>query len=286
MSVLTIAYALRQGRQQLRAYSETADTDAQVLLAHIFGKEKTWILAHTEARLDAEQQKSWEANLTRLVDGEPLPYVIGEWEFYGLKLKVTPAVLIPRPETELLVETGLQWLAGHPGRQRALDVGTGSGCIPVALAVNMPNLQVVATDISPEALEIARTNVERYHLSSRVKLVETNLLDGIQGTFDLLSANLPYIPDDRLPSLAVSKWEPRVALGGGTDGLRFIEPFLEQAASKLVPGGLVLAEIDVSLENAVQELARSNWPAATIEVRKDLAGLPRLLVVDTKQPPQ
>ncbi|MCL5429832.1 MAG: peptide chain release factor N(5)-glutamine methyltransferase [Chloroflexi bacterium] len=279
---VTVTSTLEQGRQRLAQHSETAALDAQVLLAHIFGKNKAWILAHPEKSLDATRQMRWEDDLTRLEGGEPLPYVIGEWEFYGLKLKVTPAVLIPRPETELLVESGLDWLAAHPSRRQVLDVGTGSGCIPVALSVNAPDLRVTATDISPEALEVARTNVERYQLSSRIQLVETNLIGNIEGSFDLICANLPYIPDGRLPLLAVSKWEPHTALGGGADGLRFIEPFLEQAAAKLPPHGLILAEIDASLETAVKELAKAQFPEAHIEVRKDLAGLPRLLVVDTK----
>lgn len=282
MKAITIADALELGRKRLAVSSETADSDAKVLLAHVSGKEKAWILAHPEEPLDEMQRERWEAALETCEGGVPLPYVIGEWEFYGLMLKVTPAVLIPRPETELLVEAGLRWLTAHPSRRCALDVGTGSGCIPIALAQNVPDLQVVASDISPDALEVANANVERYHLTSRVRLLETNLMEGIEGTFDLITANLPYIPNARLPGLAVSQWEPRVALGGGPDGLRLIEPFLEKAAAILNPAGLVLAEIDASLESAVQKLAESYWPDANIEVRKDLAGLPRLLVVDTQ----
>ena len=290
MSQLTVTDALEQGRKRLAKISETAKSDAQVLLAHITGKEKAGLLTHPEDKFAGELQEEWEASLARLEAGEPLPYVIGEWEFYGLMFKVTPAVLIPRPETELLVETCLRWLNAHPRHRRTLDIGTGSGCIPVALVKNMPDLQMIATDISPEALEVAQANVEHHNLTDRIRLVETNLIEGIEGTFDLITANLPYIPDERLPSLAVSKWEPRLALGGGPDGLRFIEPFLEQAKAKLNPEGLVLAEIDASLEEAVQQLAESLWPhslrsghaPADIEVRKDLAGLPRLLVIETK----
>jgi release factor glutamine methyltransferase len=279
---MRIVDALERGRKRLDAVSETAHGDAEVLLARSIGKEKTWILAHPEETLNEMEKERWEAALADCETGIPMPYVIGEWEFYGLMLKVTPAVLIPRPETELLVETGLRWLAEHPGRRSAVDVGTGSGCIPVALAMNVPDLQVLATDISPEALEVARANVERYHLTSCVRLVEANLMEVIDGLFDLITANLPYIPDERLSSLAVSRWEPAVALGGGADGLRFIAPFLEQAAAKLGPQGQVLAEIDASLEGEVQRLAEVHWPKARIEVRKDLAGLARLLVVDTE----
>lgn len=279
---MTIAAALEQGRRRLADTSDTADNDAQVLLARCLGKDKAWLLAHPEKTLDPIEIERWEAVLGTCEAGVPLPYVIGEWEFFGLPMKVTPAVLIPRPETEMLVEAALHWLRAHPGRRRALDVGTGSGCIPVALAEALPDLHAVASDVSPEALEVARANVARFHLAARVRLVETHLMQGITGSFDLICANLPYIPDDRVPGLAVSRWEPRVALGGGPDGLRFIEPFLEPAAARLASPGLVLAEIDASLEGAVQRIAGARWPHAHIEVRKDLAGLPRLLVVDTE----
>jgi release factor glutamine methyltransferase len=285
----TIREAIEQGLKHMPEQSESPTQDLQVLMAHVLGKEKAWVMAHTDEALTSEELERWEAALGTFQKGIPLPYVLGEWEFYGLILKVTPAVLIPRPETELLVETGLGWLTAHPGRRRALDVGTGSGCIAIALAANQPDLQVVATDSSRAALKIARANVERFHFSDRIHLVETNLLEDVAGPFDLICSNLPYIPDERLPNLEVSKWEPRVALGGGIDGLRFIEPFLRQAAAKLAPTGLALAEIDASLESAVQRLAKSNWPTSLhsgqaptkIEVRKDLAGLPRLLVIET-----
>ncbi|HLD92584.1 MAG TPA: peptide chain release factor N(5)-glutamine methyltransferase [Anaerolineales bacterium] len=280
MVPLTIECALEEGLKRMAVVSESTTSDTLVLLAHALGKEKTWLFAHRDQKLNENEQERWQAALDTYAMGVPLPYVIGEWEFYGLKLKVTPAVLIPRPETELLVESGLRWLGAHPGRRRALDVGTGSGCIAVALAANVPDLRLTATEISHEALEVARANIERYQLSQRVNLVETNLMDGIQEPFDLISSNLPYIPDERLPYLEVSRWEPGVALGGGPDGLRFIQPFLEQAATRLSPRGVVLAEIDAPLEDPVQKLAGSHWPGAHIAVRKDLAGLPRLLVVD------
>ncbi len=282
MTSKTIREAIEQGLKHMPAQSESPTQDLQVLMAHVLGNEKTWVMAHTEEALTSEERERWEAALGTFQKGIPLPYVIGEWEFYGLMLKVTPEVLIPRPETELLVETGLRWLAAHPGRRRAADVGTGSGCIAVALAMNSPELEIVASDISPEALQVAHDNIERYHLGSRIQLKEANLMQNSEGPFDLVCANLPYIPAEHLPNLTVSKWEPRVALGGGADGLRFIKPFLEQAAAKLVPQGLVLAEIDTSLEAEVLKLAHQYWFNADIKVRKDIAGLPRLLEVEIK----
>ncbi len=277
----TIAATLAAARQRLAGRSENPGLDSEVLLASALGAERAWLLAHPEAKVDAAAGRRFEAGLARMETGEPLPYILGEWEFFGLKLNVTPDVLIPRPETELLVETAMAWLAAHPGRRRAADVGTGSGCIPVALAINVPDVRIVAGDISTGALAVAKANVERYSLPARVHLVKSDLLENMAGPFDMICANLPYIPEARLPELAVSKWEPRIALGGGEDGLRFIEPFLQQAQTKTAPQALILAEIDASLQGAVLDLALELWPAARIAVRPDLAGLPRLLVVET-----
>ena len=281
MEGLTIQSALRQATADSAIQSKTLELDTQVLLAHVLGKKKTWLLAHLDEKLSSEEQEKWEAALGTFRKGVPLPYVLGEWEFYGLRLKVTPAVLIPRPETELLVETGINWLNANPTRRRGLDVGTGSGCIPVALASNVLDLEMVATDISAEALDVAKFNVQKHGMTSRIRLMQGNLLEGIQESFDLICSNLPYIPNERLPMLEVSKWEPQVALGGGPDGLQFIKPFLQQASAKLTPQGLVLTEIDAELEDQVRELAKWIWPDAKIEIRKDLAELPRLLIVET-----
>jgi release factor glutamine methyltransferase len=276
----TIAAILRAARERLAA-SQNPSLDSEVLLARALGAERTWLLAHPEAEVGEAAARTFGAGLARLESGEPLAYILGEWEFFGVKLKVTPEVLIPRPETELLVEAALAWLVAHPGRRRAADVGTGSGCIPVALAVNVPDLRIVAGDISAGALAVASANVERYSLQARVHLIKSDLLENMAGPFDVICANLPYIPEARLPELAVSKWEPMVALGGGEDGLHFIEPFLQQAKDKHAAQGLVLAEIDASLQGAVLDLALGLWPAAHIAVRPDLAGLPRLLTVET-----
>ncbi|HLE72770.1 MAG TPA: peptide chain release factor N(5)-glutamine methyltransferase [Anaerolineales bacterium] len=281
MKLLSVARHLQTGRQRLAGCSENASLDSAVLLAWALGAERSWLLAHPEAEVSEAVAGAYAAGLARLESGEPLAYILGEWEFFGLKLQVTPAVLIPRPETELLVEAALAWLAAHPGRRRAADVGTGSGCIPVALAVSMPDLHIIAGDLSSEALAVAQANVERYNLQARVHLVKSDLLANMAGPFDVICANLPYIPEARLPERAVSKWEPRIALGGGEDGLRFIGPFLRQAQAKTAPQALILAEIDAGLQGTVSDLALGLWPAARITIRPDLAGLPRLLIVET-----
>jgi release factor glutamine methyltransferase len=260
--------------------SESPALDVQVLLAHTTGQERGWLLAHGEAPLVPAHAAAFEADLQRLERGEPLPYVLGEWEFFGLKLQVSPAVLIPRPETELLVETALAWLKAHPAARRAADIGTGSGCIPIAIAANAPGVNFDAADISPEALGVARANVQFHSLEDQVRLVESDLMAELDGPYDLITANLPYIPEARLAELPITKWEPRIALGGGDDGLRLIAPFLEQAAQRLAKPGLLLAEIDISLEHSAAEAARVAFPNTRIEVRPDLTGRPRLLVIE------
>lgn len=281
MELPTIQQALRSATENLGGFCENPNLNAQVLLTHILGKDKSWLFAHYEQRLNEQQNQLFTDGIGRLKSGEPLPYVLGEWEFYGLKLRVTPDVLIPRPETELLVETALDWLNAHPSRRQAADIGTGSGCIPLALAMQVPDLRMIAADISTAALEVAWSNVQRYSFGERVHLVQSDLMENVPGPFDLITANLPYIPEARLPELPITKWEPRIALGGGEDGLQFIRPFLEQAVERLTPGGLVLAEIDASLETQVLDLAKMIWPKGDAEIRPDLAGLPRLLVVQT-----
>jgi len=158
----SLSQVLDQVRERLQGVSETAFLDAQVLLAHVLGRNRAWVMAHPEATLTLEQRNQLKIALERLIVGEPLPYVLGCWEFYGLEFAVTPAVLIPRPETELLVEQALVWLEQHPGRRLAADVGAGSGCIAVTLARKIPDLEVLASDISLEALRVALIYVVRF----------------------------------------------------------------------------------------------------------------------------
>src|SRR3990172_7706221 len=197
LTSITIAAALKTGSLRLAAVSASANLDAQVLLAHILGTQRSWLLAHPEAELSTEQAETWDRALGRLEGGEALPYILGEWEFYGLKIQVTPDVLLPRPETELLVDTALSWLSANPQRSRAVDLGTGSGCIAVALAMHCPDLELWAIDISAAALAVATRNLERYGLETRITLLQSDLFDGLEAPFDLICANLPYIPSGR-----------------------------------------------------------------------------------------
>jgi release factor glutamine methyltransferase len=274
---------------RLEAVSETPSLDAQILLAHVLRSSRAWVLAHPEASLSPGQEQALCGAQARLEGGEPLPYVLGHWEFYGLDFIVTPDVLIPRPETELLVERALEWLRAHPNRRRAADIGAGSGCIAVSLAVNVPDLYVLATDVSLPALEITNANAEKHQVGDRIHFLNADLLNFRLSTFnlqpidlqplDLIVANLPYIPTPRLESLAAARREPRLALDGGPDGLDVIRGLLPALARWLAPSGCCLLEIDASQGAAALHLARSVLPQARALVIPDLAGLDRLLVI-------
>jgi len=272
---------IEQITARLTCVTETPALDAQVLLAHILGRRRSWVLAHPEISLNPGQIAQLEDELLRLENGEPLPYVLQRWEFFGLDFSVSPQVLIPRPETELLVEQALVWLQAHPERRLALDVGTGSGCIALALAVHIPDLHILASDISAGALEQAQLNLRRYSPQARLEFVLADLLPAVGEPYDLICANLPYIPSSELAKLKVGQWEPRLALDGGLDGLSVIRRFLAQAPSGLAPGGLLLLEIEAGQGPAVMNLARQAFPQAEIVLLPDLAGKDRMVRIQS-----
>lgn len=265
--------------------SDTPSLDASVLLAHILRRPRSWILAHPDLTLTARQQERLYESLSRLEDGEPLPYVIGHWEFFGMEFDITPDVLIPRPETELLVEKAIAWLQESPDRRTAADVGTGSGIIALSIAVHVPKAALLATDISDDALEVARRNARKFAVEDRVEFVHCDLLPDLQEQvskercLDLLCANLPYIPTGTLHRLPVYGREPTLALDGGPDGLDPIRRLLKLAPDRLAPNGLILLEIESTQGTQVLDLARRVFPEAEIRLHRDLAGKDRLLEI-------
>lgn len=268
---------LAQARQRLAAVSDTPLQEAQVILSHVLGQPRVSLLARPETGLTAAQAHQLEDRLARRAAGEPLPYLIGHWEFYGLDFLVTPDVLIPRPETELLVEQALDWLRLHPGRRRVADVGTGSGCIAAAIALHAPDVHVLAVDRSLRALHVARENMLRHAVLGRVALAQMDLLSAAAGPLDLICANLPYIPSATLDGLDVARHEPRVALDGGADGLDLVRRLLASAPRLVAPGGLLLLEVEAGHGESAPALARELLPRAAVALLTDLAGLPRLL---------
>jgi release factor glutamine methyltransferase len=265
---------------------------AQVLLAKVAGLSRAQVLARPEQPLSPEQQAGLAALVARAAEGEPLAYLTGEREFYGLPFWVNRHVLVPRPETELLVDLGQ---VGRPSR--ILDVGTGSGCLAVTLAVQVPIAAVMAVDISLEALALARRNAERHRVQRRVTCLHSDLLGAWLPSadpfatrlpvvrppaFDLIVANLPYIDSDELSGLAVSRHEPWPALDGGPGGLRVVERLLAQAPRFLAPGGLLLLEIGATQGRAAMALASAAFPQAQVTLHPDLAGLDRVVAVRTR----
>jgi len=275
--LILISETLDDLRQRLTQVSQSPDLDSQVLLAHVLDKSRAWILAHPENSLSNEEILALEAAATRLETGTPLPYVLGQWEFFGLKFRITPETLIPRPETELLVENALTWLNQHPKCRLALDVGTGSGCIAIALASRIPDLKIIATDKSFSALDVARVNALQLGTLQQVEFLQANLMPPVQSKFNLICANLPYIPTSTLHTLKVYGKEPELALDGGKDGLDLIRSLIYLAAYSVSPGGLILLEIESSQGGAGSSLAKTIFPDAHIQILPDLAGLDRLL---------
>jgi len=191
--------------------------------------------------------------------------------------------LIPRPETELLVETALGWLNCHSDSRRVVDVGTGSGCIAISLAAALTDLDLIATDISFNALRVAQLNQNRLLVNPKLQMIQADLLKSLRGPFDLIAANLPYIPEYKLAGLKVTEHEPRLALDGGQDGLRFIKTLLEQSPTRLATPGCILLEIEFEQGPTASSIASRIYPQASINVMPDLAGLPRILKIETHE---
>lgn len=273
---------LRQAVADLAAAGcDTPRLDAELIFAHVFKQNRSWLYAHNRDGVSANEQQQIQALIQRRLHREPLAYLVQHQEFYGLSFKVTPAVLIPRPETEMLVDLALQHAMEPPGH--LLDVGTGSGCIAVAIARHLPQAQVIATDLSAKALKVAHYNVESHQLTSRISLVQADMLTGLLSTvtapINLIVSNPPYIASQEIGSLApeVRHYEPLLALTDAADGLRLIRQLLSQASQILPPNGLLLVEIGSDQGQAVLQLAQTLCPQASFQIKPDLAGRDRVL---------
>jgi release factor glutamine methyltransferase len=270
---------------RLASISDTPALDASGLIAHIIGKPRTWVMAHPELTVTAEQQKQLEEALARLEHDDPFPYVLGHWEFFGLEFDITPDVLIPRPETELLVEKGIAWMQRSKVRRTVADVGTGSGIIAITIAANIPDARILATDISPAALQVAQNNARKFRVDDRIRFVECDILPPhpkslpTEEHFDLLCANLPYIPTETLHSLPVYGREPTLALDGGADGLDLFRRLMKVAPEWMAPNSLILLEIEATLGVRALNLACDMFSRAEIHLHQDLTGRDRLLEI-------
>lgn len=269
--------ARRWATEQLAPITEQPRLEAELLLTALLGCNRATLLAHLDAPLPPMAATIYRSWVQRRAAGEPLPYITGHIEFFGLEFTVTPAVLIPRPETELLVETALAHAGPAP---RIADVGTGSGCIIVTLARHLPQARCYAVDLSAAALEVARLNAARHGVAERIRFLEGDLLAPLPEPVDLIVSNPPYVAESEWETLPVSvRREPALALLGGEEGLDAVRRLLAQAPASLRPGGMLLMEIGEQQGAAALALARATFPAAECRLLQDLAGKDRVLWV-------
>jgi release factor glutamine methyltransferase len=260
--------------------------NAELLLRFTLDVDRAYLYAHPERELSPEDQARYDEVLTQRARGVPAQYITGHQEFWGMDFIVTPAVLIPRPETEHLIETVLEISKSRSGcrsegpgdaNDRIVDVGTGSGCIAIALAKELPSAEIHATDVSPDSLEIAEANAARHQMNSRICFHDTDLLGGVEtGVFDIVVSNPPYVGDaeEDEVQLEVRKFEPRNAVFAGPTGLEVIERLIPQAARVLRPGGWLIVEISGTIAEGVRELLR-DW--SEVKITNDLQGIPRIV---------
>jgi release factor glutamine methyltransferase len=256
-----------------------AARDALLLAMHVLGWNRATTYARDTDPPPADFAPAYEAAMARRAAREPVAYIVGVQEFWSRDFTVTPAVLIPRPETELIIEAAQSLVFST-----AADIGTGSGCLAITLAAEFPRARVVATDISPAALAVARANAERHGVAGRIAFHETRYLEGIAGPFDLIVSNPPYVTDADYGGLApeVRDAEPRSALTAGADGLDDIREVLRHAGAMLVPGGRLLMEMGHEQAAAVTALVASHPSLRLVEIRSDLQRIPRMAVIERK----
>lgn len=269
--------------------SENAGLELQLILAHVMNQPRTWLLAHLDTPLSSGQLDSATQLFTRLKAGEPLPYIIGHWEFFNLNFEVNESVLIPRPETELLVEKAISFLKNNPDKRNAIDVGTGSGIIAISIAKNIPDAKIIATDISSKALQIAKQNAIKHGVENQIEFVECDLLPQSQDsslksdlrpwTCDLICANLPYIPTKTLRGLEVYGKEPTLALDGGEDGLDLYRKLFSLATKYNINPLIWLCEFEETQGKSIKNLAYNFFDNALVNVYQDLADKDRLLEI-------
>ena len=275
---------LQQTHRTLEQYDiPDARLEAEVVVMNVLRIPRQEIFAQQEREITAQQEAGISEILDRRERREPLAYILGYKEFYGINLAVSPDVLIPRPETEMMVEHALfMALMGMETAELVIaDVGTGTGAIAINLAIHLPAARIYATDNSEPALKVAAYNIQSHNVSDRITLCFGDLLEQLPEQMDLIVANLPYIPSPRLPQLqAEVQWEPNGALDGGRDGMETIGRFLSQAREYLKETGVILLELDPDQVPAAQALSEKFFPDAETSVEQDLARMDRFLVVN------
>jgi release factor glutamine methyltransferase len=290
--------AFKNGIARLRDANVASYTlAAELLLLHVVGRDRTWLYAHPEDEITAEQEERFFSLVGRRAAGEPTQYLTGKQEFWGLEFEVTADVLIPRPETEHVIEVALDRLALREiraGRKQTLsgeglriaDIGTGSGCIAIGLAKDLPGAKFLATDISATALKVAERNARRHDFADRIEFTNTSLLEGVHAELrlDLIVSNPPYISRREGPTLQreVREHEPEIALFGGEEGYELYADLVTQSAEHLEPGGILVLELGHNSLPAVQPLFETpEW--IHVGVTNDLAGIPRVIAAERSE---
>lgn len=268
-----------QAIKKIKNFSDTAEFEINAILSKVLQKDFAWCLANSEIELNSNALSQLEEMENELIHGTPLAYILGHIEFFGNKFFVDPSVLIPRPETEIMVEMTIEWLGEHSDSKRVVDVGTGSGAILLSVLKRFPLCFGYGIDISRKALKVAKKNAN-YHQKNDVSLIQMDCLSGVDTQFDVILANLPYIPQDIVSDLRVSKFEPILALDGGLDGTAIIFKLLEQIKSRLAKPGLSILEIQFDQATIMVEKTKQIFPEGNIMIVKDLAGLDRFIKIE------
>jgi release factor glutamine methyltransferase len=274
---LTLKEALRCAKDTLTENNvEDAPLEGELLLRYVLKISRTQLYLDLEQELSPQQEETFWRLLRRRLGGEPTAYATGHREFYGLDFYVDPNVLIPRPESELLVEVALGLAKNRPLFTMA-DIGTGCGAIAISLALELPQAKIYATDISASALEVALINCQKHGVADRVYLLQGNLLEPLPEPVDLIAANLPYVRKSQLSRMGSARFEPLLALDGGSDGMERIRQLCCQVDNKLRPSGSLLLEIGQGQRRAVTALLHTLFPKGKIEVMPDLSGIDRVV---------
>ena len=274
---MTLKQALSQARELLAANNiEDAALESELLLRHALKISRVQLYLDLSRELSPKQEGAFWRLVKRRLNGEPTAYITGHREFYGFDFYVAPGVLVPRPESELLVEKALN-LAHHRNISTIAEIGTGCGAIAISLALNLPEAKIYATDISAPALKVALFNCQKHGVANRICLLQGDMLDPLPEPVDLIVANLPYVRESELPPTGPVSFEPILALNGGPEGLEKIHRLCQQAGSKLSPQGCLLLEIGQGQGKAVTSSLYSLFPSARIEVASDLSGIERVV---------
>ncbi len=267
-------------RQTLSGDPQEVQITVDAVIKKVFNRDLAWILTHLDEPISAPDLDSLNGYFNRLLNDEPLPYLFGEAEFFALPFFVSPQVLIPRPETEILVETVIEWLVSNGANQpkTMMDIGTGSGCIPISVLKNVPNLTAYAVDRSMGAIKIAHKN-KHYHRLTNFHLYQGDLLGSVKTKFDVISGNLPYIPSKTVDGLRVAKYEPRIALDGGEDGMDLYRRLFPQLPLLLKRPGFAIFEFQYDQAEALLDIASAfSWDK--VKIIQDYAGHNRFIYLE------